>query len=92
MSGSVLTLPDSQWADGGTTVIEDWVAMWAYPNYIGFERHFQLYRDMVDWIKANVVNYKHNAMWTKIGDCIYINLRNPRDAMMFALRFGSENT
>jgi hypothetical protein len=78
-------LAEEQWSDW---VVEGWALETSYPNNIGFDRHFALYNEMVAWIKAHVVNYQSNALWTKIGDCIYIKLRKEKDAMMFILRFG----
>lgn len=89
-----INLPESQWiADDWfhrhpNPVLQDWALETGYPNEIGFEQHFLLYLQMVDWIRANVVNYENNALWTKIGDCIYIKLRKPTDATAFILRFG----
>jgi len=60
----------------------------SYPNDTNFANHFQLYRDIVDWIKANIETYEHSTMWTKIGDCIYVKIKNDKDAVMFALKFG----
>lgn len=81
-------LAESQWPDNLDRILVDWAFEGSYPNNIGFEKHFALYNEMVDWIKANVVNYQHNALWTKIGDCIYIKLRKRQDAMVFVLKFG----
>lgn len=90
-----VNLPPPQWIEEDWyqtpthPVLLGWALEIGYPNEIGFEMHFLLYLNMVDWIKANVVNYKNNALWTKIGDCIYIKLRKPADATAFILRFGS---
>ena len=82
----IITLEDPQWIQDSYDLY-GWTDL-AYPNYIGFDQHFALYNQMVTWIKANVRNYQHNAMWTKIGDCIYIKLRKRDDAMVFVLKFG----
>lgn len=86
------TLKDNNWPNPlaqGETVLEGWAVELAYPNITGFQHHFQLYNDMVDFIKENVVKYENNALWTKIGDCIYIKLRKKQDATLFILRFGA---
>lgn len=80
--------PDEWWGINPEPVLQNWALETAYPNTIGFDRHFAMYNSMVDWIKANVVNYKNNALWTKIGDCIYVKLRKPEDATLFLLKFG----
>ena len=83
---SLPELADDHWSNWE---LEGWAFEEGYPNTIGFAEHFSLYNKMIDWIKANVVNYRQNSMWTKIGDCIYIKLRKEQDAMLFILTFGA---
>ena len=66
-----------------------WAGERSYPNNIGFDKHFQMYNDIVDWLHTNVENTKHNAHWNKIGDCIYVQLRKRENLMMFVLRWGA---
>lgn len=84
---SLPELKSPQWPEPQERPVYAWALETAYPNTIGFDQHFALYNSMVDWIKSNVVNYENNALWTKIGDCIYIKLRKPHDATMFLLKF-----
>jgi hypothetical protein len=81
-------LPDPNWIGGGG-VPYGWAGELTYPNTIGFDAHYQLYRDMVEWLKQNVKNYRSNTLWTKIGDCIYVQFRKKQDMMWFSLRFGA---
>jgi hypothetical protein len=66
-----------------------WTNELTYPNTMGFDRHFQMYRDIVAWIRLHVKDPTHNVMWTKIGDCIYVRFRNEQDRNWFVLRFGA---
>ena len=87
-----MSLPDleePQWPQPWDHPIQGWAAELGYPNVTDFADHFAMYNRMVAWIKRNVENYQFNALWTKIGDCIYIKLRKEKDAMMFILSFGA---
>lgn len=83
----MIELEEPQWIVDSYD-LHGWAADFSYPNNIGFDAHFALYNEMVVWIKTNVERYEHNALWTKIGDCIYVKLRKKNDALMFALKFG----
>jgi len=65
-----------------------WAGQQHYFNSVGFDAHFQLYNDIVRWCYDTIQNTKQNAYWTKIGDCIYIQLRKEEDLLMFILKFG----
>ena len=67
-----------------------WVGEWTCPNKINFEHHFQLYRDVVEWLETNVINHRANTKWVKLGDCIYVQFRKKKDYMWFLMRFGHE--
>lgn len=82
-----VTLPESNWIGG--TLPYGWAGELTYPNIQGFDAHFQMYRDMVDWCEKNVKNHRSNVLWTKIGDCIYVQFRKKRDMTWFSLRFGA---
>ena len=90
---SVNTLPvleQEQWPMPWDPPVQGWAAVeLSYPNVTDFADHFAMYNRMVVWIKQNVENYQSNALWTKIGDCIYVKLRKEKDAMMFILCFGA---
>lgn len=86
---SLPLLRQEQWPRPEDPPVQGWAFESGYPNVTNFNDHFALYNLMVDWIREHVVNYQHNALWTKIGDCIYIKLRKEQDAMMFLLKFGS---
>lgn len=79
----------SQWPQPWDPPVQHWAAELSYPNNTNFQDHFEMYNRMVDWIRQNVVNYHSNALWTKIGDCVYVKLREEKDAMMFILCFGA---
>ncbi len=88
MKATVLAEP--QWIQDSYDLY-GWAFSGCYSNILESDRHIALYNSMVDWIKKYVVNYKHNALWTRIGDCIYVKLRKEQDAMVFILYFGSPN-
>ena len=81
------SMPEPNWLGGGG-LPSGWAGELTYPNTIGFEAHFQLYRDMVVWLEQNVHNHRSNVLWTKLGDCIYIQFRKQKDMTWFSLRFG----
>lgn len=85
MTNFELRLPN--WVYGGDCP-GDWAGQYICANTIGFDRHFQLYNDIVDWIWDNVEDPKSNAQWNKIGDCIYVYIRKPNDYFLFSLRWG----
>lgn len=80
---------ESNWreADAGKLPY-GWARELSYPNVQGFDAHYQLYKDMVQWLERNVKNYQQNTRWIKIGDCIYVQFRKSKDMAWFALRFG----
>ena len=82
-----IILRDSNWGLSLGTVA-DWAGEYTNANTVGFDLHFQKYNDIVDWILANVHDPFTNARWTKIGDCIYVHIRQPRDWTLFTLRWG----
>ena len=88
MSLPVLETP--QWIEDSYDLY-NWAASFSYPNHTNFRDHFEMYNRMVAWIRANVEGYQYNALWTKIGDCVYVKLRKEKDAMMFILAFGAPN-
>lgn len=73
---------------GGGQVPYGWAGELTYPNNTNFDDHFQMYNEMVEWIHDNINNHRSNVLWTKIGDCIYVQFRKPKDMMWFSLRFG----
>ena len=87
-----LSLPDDNWigsiGTGSSNVPYGWAGELTYPNTMGFDLHWQLYGEMIDWIQHNVKNHRSNVLWTKIGDCIYIQFRKEKDMTWFSLRFG----
>lgn len=64
-----------------------WAGAYTNPNNIGFDKHFQLYNDIVDWILNNVSDPVKNARWVKLGDCIYVYIRKRKDLTLFLLRW-----
>lgn len=58
-------------------------------NTMGFDRHAQIFTEVVEWIYNNVDNCEAHAHWFKINDCIYVQLRRRKDATMFALRWSA---
>ena len=67
---------------------QGWAGEYFNPNTIGFDAHFGLYNDIVDWIHANIKRPYSNAHWVKIGDGIYVHIRKKRDWMWFTMRWG----
>lgn len=84
------SLPESNWHPPGDDyeLPYGWAGKVSYPNIQGFDAHFQMYRDMVEWIETTVKNPKQNVLWSKIGDCIYVQFRKQKDMDWFVLRFG----
>ena len=66
-----------------------WAGELSYPNRTNFDDHFQQYINMIAWTEQNVEDPHQNVLWTKIGDCIYIQFRKKKDMMWFKLKFGS---
>ena len=81
-------LPEANWYQDSYDLY-GWAGELTYVNTQGFDHHFQLYRDMVAWIRENVKNPQQNVLWNKIGDCIYIQFRKQKDKNWFAMRFGT---
>ena len=67
-----------------------WAGEHSIPNKTNFQDHMDLYKDIIKWIRTNIQNPEQNALWNKIGDCIYVMIRKPKDYTMYALRFGHE--
>ena len=65
-----------------------WAGELVYPITQGFREHQALYAEMVGWIFRNIQNPTQNALWNKLGDCIYVQFRKRKDMMWFSLRFG----
>lgn len=83
-------LPNSNWPPHNEPgILEGWAGELTYANTMGFELHFQMYREIVTFINENVKNPKQNCLWNKIGDCIYVQFRKKKDMNWFALRFGA---
>jgi hypothetical protein len=84
------SLPEPNWPNSlSNTVLHGWAGELYYPNNTHFEHHFQLYRDMVEFIMSTVKNPHNNVLWNKMGDCIYIKFRKKKDMAWFTLRFGA---
>ena len=83
-----IILRDSNWGPM-SGLPPGWAGEYSNPNTIGFDAHFQMYNDIVDWILLNVADPYNNARWIKIADCIYVDIRQPRDWTLFTLRWGS---
>lgn len=58
---------------------------------MGFAEHFELYRNVVEWIREHVEDSYHNTSWIKQGDVIRVQFRKEQDLLMFTLKFGSSN-
>lgn len=80
-------LPKSNWAPGLPYPLE-WAGAYSIPNTTNFDHHRQLYCDIVDWINTNIKHPEQNALWDKIGDCLYFCFRNKDDFVWFMLRWG----
>lgn len=66
-----------------------WAGEYSIPNTTNFDHHMQLYQDIVYWIRANIQTPYANACWTKIGDCIYVQIRKPKDYTLFLLKWSA---
>lgn len=85
-------LPGENWYSSNYTGVlpEGWAGELTYVNHTNFDDHRQLYKDIVAWIEKNIKNPTQNVLWTKLGDCIYVQFRKQKDMMWFSLRFGHE--
>ena len=66
-----------------------WAGELTYPNRTDFDDHMAMYKDMVRHINTVVKNPNNNALWTKIGDCIYVQFRKQKDMDWFILKYGA---
>lgn len=82
------TLLESNWNYNLDSLPYGWAGQRHISNNIGFEKHFQLYNDLVEWIQETVSSPTQNACWVKIGDCIYVQFRKEKDLIMYLLKFG----
>lgn len=64
-----------------------WAGEYSNANTIGFDKHYELYRNMVRWIHDNISNCERNVCWAKIGDCLYFQFRKEKDMAFFLLRW-----
>lgn len=69
----------------GEDLPEGWAGAYTNGNTIGFDAHFQMYNDIVDWLHNHIQRPYSNSRWAKIGDCIYVYIRKPDDYIMFTL-------
>lgn len=81
-----MTLPEAHWNRGHLRSTDTWFEH-HIPNTIGFDAHFQLYRDIVEWMPKNIHHVKRNTRWAKLGDCIYLQFKKEKDFMLFMLRW-----
>jgi len=58
-------------------------------NTMGFTRYYQIHKEVIDWIYANVNDCEKNAIWFRVNDCIYIRFRRRADAVMFTLKWSN---
>lgn len=82
------TLYEPNWDYCGFDLPYGWAGERHIINNVGFEHHFKLYYDIVEWIQKNVSNPIQNARWIKIGDCVYVQFRKEEDLIMYLLKFG----
>ena len=81
-------LPAGNWpACGHYKLPYGWAGAYSIPNTTNFDDFFQMYSDLVDWIKENISNPYSNAHWAKFGDCIYVQVRKRKDLTLFMLRW-----
>lgn len=69
-------------------IAHGWTGEWRNPNTVGFNAHAAKYNHVVQWIHDNVERPYKNAHWAKIGDCIYVQIKKPKDFVLFTLRWG----
>lgn len=65
-----------------------WAGKCYISNTMGFDKHLQLYKDIMHWIETNIEDPNKNAHWIKIGDCIYVHIRKKQDLVWFKLVWG----
>jgi hypothetical protein len=84
------SIPAHNWPSINTgTIPYGWAGEIAYPNRTNYDDHLRLYVDMVQWILELVERPYNNALWTKIGDCIYVQFRKEKDMVWFQMKFGA---
>jgi hypothetical protein len=81
-----MTLPSSHWDRHEIKSRSQWFQH-CIPNTMGFEAHFQLYWDIIEWIQKNIHHHRRNTRWTKMGDGIYVQFKKETDFMLFMLRW-----
>ena len=88
--GMLAELRESNWPKYGADKLPyGWAGEYSNANTIGFDAHFAKYNEIVDWIQDNIKRPHSNAHWSKIGDCIYVQIRKRKDWVWFTLRFGA---
>ena len=95
MSVLQIVLPEGHWPgfaeqNPGLAPPNGWAGSRSIPNKVNFDYHERLYADIVEWILANVERPRSNAHWRKVGDCLYFQIRKPKDFIAFLLRWGHE--
>ena len=98
IDGEVLVAMLANWPDSlyqpkmsgraGPDLPYGWAGEHRIPNTIGFDKHMELYQDIVRWINSSVKNPKQNVFWNKIGDCIYVMFRKKQDYVLYLLKYG----
>jgi hypothetical protein len=81
-----MTLPEAHWNRGHLKSRNTWFEH-CIPNNVGFDAHFQMYRDIVAWIPKNIHHHRRNTRWTKMGDGIYVQFKKEKDYHWFMLRW-----
>ena len=79
-------LEDDYWFNNLGNLPYGWAGEVTIVNTMGFGIHSQTYNDIVVWIRKQD-NHKNNFLWTKIGDCIYIRIRQRDDLVAFKLKW-----
>jgi len=77
----------SNWQTGTLTQPNGWAGYLYIPNTTCFDDHYQTYVGIINWIEGNIERPYRNAHWSKIGDCIYVNIRKKDDFARFLLRW-----
>ena len=84
-----MEIPAPNYPIGKNKLVAEWHE-WRWrciPNTMGFDKHCNLYQNIVTWIKTTIPNYSSTVMWDKVGDGLYFSFKDEKDYTMFLLKW-----